>query len=230
MHRILIVEDEGNFAWGLQVNLREVGYAASIAPTADAAEEAISARPPDLALVDLELPDRWGIDLIRDLRAAGHRFQIMVLTAHGEGTNRIDAFAAGANDFVVKTGDTGPLLARIKARLRDARHGGQAGAGIRLDSSMRTVTAPGGSVALQPKEFEVLEALIAAGGRPCSQAELKSAVWHRKAWFTNAVPYHVSHLRRKLRSIGLEGAIGTVRGRGYFWRPSAAESRPLGDD
>jgi DNA-binding response OmpR family regulator len=180
-----------------------------------AAETALAARRFDLLLLDLNLPYRGGLEVLRRLRAGGRSLPVLILTARDTVADRVQGLDAGADDYLVKPFDLIELFARVRALLRRQpgaaaliRHGD-----IVLDPNAHTVTRRGEPVELTRREFFLLKALLENAGRVMSRASLEQALYGLgEEVGSNTVEVHVHHLRRKF---GAE-LIQTVRGVGYL--------------
>jgi len=223
--RVLVVEDETELADALGVGLRREGYAVDIAYDGESALERFAVVPYDLVLLDLNLPDRDGLDVCAQIRAAGGpQPRILMLTARDSLDDRVRGLDEGADDYVVKPFALPELMARIRALLRrDAatRATIEAG-GIVLDAAAPSVTVRGTAVDLTRKEFALLRYFMLHPGEALSTEQLLDHVWDEHTDpFTNTVRMTVSNLRRKLRDAGADGVIETVTGFGYRFRGDA---------
>jgi two-component system, OmpR family, alkaline phosphatase synthesis response regulator PhoP len=226
MRRVLIVEDDPDLGFGLRTTLEIEGY------TADVAEDGLQglrrAREdrPDLVILDLMLPGMDGYRVLRTLRAEGNRVPVLILTARGEEADKVLGFRSGADDYVTKPFGLLELLARVEALLRRAGGGAPETPPIdrfgevEMDRAARTVTRRGESVALAPREFDLLLALYDRNGGVISRQDLLREVWgHRGAVLTRTVDIHVAELRRKLEDDPAEPRhILTVWKKGYRLR------------
>src|SRR5918992_5121712 len=168
MSRILIVEDESSLATFLQKGLRANGFATFVA--GDGAMATTMARDDkfDLLILDLGLPDRDGTLVLRDLRAAGHRLPVIVLTARDDLSDKVAALEGGADDYLTKPFRFEELLARIRARLREDGTAEQTvitTGDVEVDLRMRRVTVGGEPVELTAREFAMLEVLMRHSGQ-----------------------------------------------------------------
>lgn len=213
--RLLLAEDDDLLGDALQAGLRQAGYAVDWLRDGLAAEAALATEDYAVAVLDLGLPRRSGLEVLQGLRRSGKATPVLVLTARDTVRDRIAGLDAGADDYLVKPFDLGELQARLRALLR--RSAGQPApvlraAGVELDPAGHTVRCDGRAVELSAKEFAVLEALMQSAGRPLSRAQLEQ---HLYAWGeeagSNTVEVFVCNLRRKL---GAE-RIHTLRGVGY---------------
>jgi two-component system response regulator PhoP len=219
--RILIVEDEAPLRTDVADRLRAEGF--SVDEAADGNEGLYFAREyqPDVAIVDLGLPELPGLELIRRLRADGIKLPILILTARGRWEEKVDGLGAGADDYVVKPFHIEELLARVQALLR--RTGGWASPVYRsgpvsLDSRTQTVTLDGDPVELTAFEYRVLECLLLRPGEVVSKSELTDRLYDQDfERDSNVIEVFVGRLRRKLDPDGALRPIETLRGRGYRW-------------
>ncbi|MEX2582962.1 MAG: response regulator transcription factor [Gemmatimonadota bacterium] len=218
--RILIVEDNARIAAFLRKGLMEEGYSVETAADGDEAFVAAVEQEFDAAVVDVMLPGRSGIELVRDLRDSGRAFPILLLTARDRTENKIEGLDAGADDYLTKPFDFTELTARLRALLR--RPAGvatptlQAG-DVELDPATREVRHEGEPISLTPKEYALLEYLLRNVNRPLSRATLMEHVWGiRFDPGTNVVDVFINSLRNKLDPE--RQLIQTVRGVGYMVR------------
>ena len=224
--RILLVEDERSIAEPFARMLGREGFVATVAATAASALEAFDREPPDLVLLDLNLPDGDGRDVARELRSRS-RVPIIMLTARGTETDRVVGLEIGADDYVVKPFSAAEVVARIRAVLRrtaeSAPNGETAQAEpieireLRIDPAARRVVLDGDEVELSRKEYELLLALATRAGTVVTREDLMSEVWDEN-WFgsTKTLDVHIGWLRRKLGDDAAEPRwIETVRGVGF---------------
>jgi two-component system, OmpR family, response regulator QseB len=214
--RVLIVEDDEMIAQGLQTALRRGGFAVDWMQDGSSAAAALRASAFDVILLDLGLPDRDGIDVLRELRKRGDATPVIILTARDEIQHRVAGLDAGADDYIIKPFDLDEMMARVRSVLRRAagrgdpviQHGD-----LRLDPVSRTVERAGAPVGLSGHEYAVLEALLQRPGAVLSRSQLEERLygWNDQIG-SNAVEVYVHGLRRKLGS----DAIRTLRGVGYF--------------
>ena len=213
--RILLVEDEALLGDALEAGLKQAGHAVDWVRDGIRADTALATEDYAAVVLDLGLPRKDGIDVLRGLRAKKRSLPVLILTARDTVEDRIKGLDAGADDYLVKPFDLGELNARLRALLR--RAGGQpapvlTAAGLSLDPATRSVLAQGREVELSAKEYALLLALMQHPGRALSRAQLEQ---HLYAWGeeigSNAVEVYIHHLRRKLGA----DAIRTLRGIGY---------------
>jgi DNA-binding response OmpR family regulator len=224
--RILIVEDSQRISSFLRKGLEEEGYSVDAAADGDVGLTKALEQEFDAAIVDVMLPGRSGIELVRQLREAGKPMPVLMLTARDGTENKIEGLDAGADDYLTKPFDFTELTARLRALLR--RSGGVAGPVLRagdveLDPATREVRHRSELVSLTPKEFSLLEYLLRNLNRPLSRATLMEHVWGiRFDPGTNVVDVFINSLRNKLDPE--RELIQTVRGVGYMIRSSDRET------
>ena len=214
--RLLLVEDDLMIGEALLDVLRAEHYAVDWVRDGDMADTALRAHAYDLMLLDLGLPRRDGLDVLRSLRARHDGVPVLVATARDAIDDRIAGLDAGADDYVVKPYDTAELLARVRALIR--RRAGHAEPvfshrGVTLDPASHEATLNGQPVSLSAREWAVLEPLIARPGAVLSRVQLEEKLYGWKDDISsNAIEVYVHGLRKKLGA----GLIQTVRGLGYL--------------
>ncbi|HEY1015097.1 MAG TPA: response regulator transcription factor [Herpetosiphonaceae bacterium] len=217
--RILIIEDHAEIARLLKLAFERDGYAADTAADGASGWELADVHRPDVALLNVGLPDMDGVELCGRLRAARPELLIVMLTGRRALADRVRGLDAGADDYVTKPFDFEELVARVRALLRRdmrVRSPLLASADLTLDPASREARVAGRPLALTGKEFAILEYLLRRAGEAVSQEELLEHVWDAEANpFTNAVRVHVRALRAKLAAGGARARIGTVIGAGY---------------
>jgi DNA-binding response OmpR family regulator len=219
--RVLLVEDDRMIGDSVRAALRQAGFAVDWVRDGAAAEASLATERFDVVLLDLGLPQRDGLDVLRAVRARGDRTPVIVLTARDALASRVAGLDAGADDYLLKPFELDELLARMRAVMR--RHAGHAASAIQvqdvvLDAATRQVSRAGQPVALSAREFALLEALMARPGAILSRAQLEDRLY---GWGdqidSNAISVFIHQLRRKLG----EDFIHTVRGVGYYVGPPA---------
>jgi two-component system response regulator QseB len=218
VNRILIAEDEPRLASFLEKGLRANGFATTVAE--DGAKASLLARDQefDMLVLDLGLPGKDGMEVLRELRSSGQRMPVIILTARDDVSDKVGGLEGGADDYVTKPFRFEELLARVRARLRDERTVERTvlrGGDVVLDLRTRRASTGGRTVDLTAREFTMLEVLIRHAGQVLSREQLLSHVWgYDYDPGSNVVDVYVGYLRKKLSS----EAIETVRGMGYRLR------------
>ena len=222
MSRILVIEDNPDLAFGLRYNLEIDGYVVEIAADGNAGLARALAGKFDVIVLDLMLPGLDGFRVLRALRERGDRTPVLILTARGQEEDKVRGLRLGADDYVTKPFGVLELMACVEALLRRTQPARPAGAPVTfgrvaVDPAARTVTVSGDEVALAPKEFDLLWALIEANGAALSRDRLMERVWGYGAdVLSRTVDTHVAELRRKLEpSAERPVHILTVRKIGY---------------
>ena len=213
--RLLLVEDDSMIGAAAQQGLRQEGHTVDWARDGREADAAIAGTPYDVVLLDLGLPRRDGLTLLRGWRAKGLDVPVVVITARDAVADRVAGLDAGADDYLVKPFDLDELSARMRAVAR--RRAGRGSAVIRvgeleIDTAARRVALKGQEVPLSAREYALLEALADRPGAYLTRAQLEERLygWDEEI-ASNAVEVHIHALRRKLGA----DAIRNVRGLGY---------------
>jgi len=218
--KVLVVEDEPGIALGLRNDLTLEGYAVEVAGDGETASQLAREASFDLILLDVMLPKKDGFAVCRDLRRAGVKTPVILLTARAQEAEKVLGLELGADDYVTKPFSPLELCARIKAVLRRTAsdvppvfHFGN----VEVDFSRCTARRAGASVELTPLEFKVLSTLIHARGRMLSRDQLITQVWGEGVSITDrVVDNHILNLRRKLEDAPAEPRyLLSVRGLGY---------------
>ncbi|HFQ91796.1 MAG TPA: response regulator [Chromatiales bacterium] len=213
--RLLLVEDDKLLGDGIQAGLQQAGYAVDWMESGEQAEAALRTEDYEIMILDLGLPGRSGLDVLKALRAADNDLPVLILTARDTVSDRVQGLDAGADDYLIKPFDLAELNARIRALVR--RHKGSASPLIEhgnlvLDPAAHTVALDGKPVKLSQREFAILHMLLENRGKVLSRARLEEGLY---AWGeeveSNAVEVYIHHLRKKLGP----GLIRTLRGVGY---------------
>ena len=215
--RILLIEDDAMIGKTLSQALQQDGYAVDWVTDGAAGRLALDTAGDSYALVllDLGLPKKSGLDLLKEVRRAGNKLRVLVVTARDAVADRVAGLDAGADDYLTKPFSLDELQARMRALLRRdvtretnvLRH-----RELALDTATRTVLQAGRAVELSTREFALLAALLERPGSALSKTQLEERIykWGDEVE-SNAVEVHVHHLRRKLGA----DAIRTIRGVGY---------------
>ena len=213
--RLLLVEDDAMIGETVLLVLRAEHYAVDWVRDGVMADGALKSEQYDLVLLDLGLPKRDGLDVLRALRSRRAHVPVLIATARDAVGDRIAGLDAGADDYVVKPYDIDELLARIRALLRRSAGRGEpvfSHRGVSLNPATREATVQGQPVSLSAREWAVLEALIARPGALLSRAQLEEKLFSWKDDVSsNAVEVYVHGLRKKLGN----DFIQNVRGLGY---------------
>ncbi|MEQ8331346.1 MAG: response regulator transcription factor [Longimicrobiales bacterium] len=220
--RILVVEDDMKVASFLEKGLREEGYAVDVAH--DGVDGGMKAQvyDYDLVLLDVMLPGRSGVEIVREIRSRENTVPVLMLTARDAREDVVMGLDAGADDYLTKPFGFDELLARIRALLR---RGGASRPDrllyddVELDRVKHSAVRRGRDLDLTPKEFQLLEYMMLHPERVVRRTELLEKVWdlHFDP-MSNVVDVHVAHLRRKLRGGGEPALLHTVRGVGYVFQ------------
>jgi len=213
--RLLLVEDDLSLGSGIQAGLGLSQHTVDWVTDGEAAERALQDQHFDVMVLDLGLPRRHGLDVLKDMRARGDDTPVLVLTALDSVTDRITGLDAGSDDYMTKPFDLDELSARVRAlyrrrhdyRLAVLRHGP-----IQLDTAGRRVTLDGVPVNFSPQQFALLRLLLENVGQTLPRRRLEEALYGWNADIeSNTIEVHIHYLRKKLG----EDLIRTVRGTGY---------------
>jgi len=214
--RLLLVEDDEILGDGLAAGLAMEGYAVDWLTNGKQADEALKLNSYELIVLDLNLPDMQGMDILRALRGRKDETPVMVLTARDTVADRVLGLDSGADDFVIKPFELDEVCARLRALAR--RSEGRSVPtieykGVVLDPAAHQVTFHGEKVDLSQKEFEILNFLLGNIGKVISKPRLEESLYSWNADVeSNTVEVHIHHLRKKLDP----ALIRTVRGVGYI--------------
>jgi two-component system, OmpR family, copper resistance phosphate regulon response regulator CusR len=218
--RILLAEDDPRVASFVAKGLREQTYAVDIAPDGEHAAWLASGNDYDLIVLDVMLPIKDGHALCRELRAAGRRVPILMLTARGSVDDRVAGLDSGADDYLTKPFDFKELLARLRALLRRAAifrpEVVQVG-DLYINTASHSVVRSGRSIALTAKEYALLEFLILNQGRVVGREQIAQHVWDENFDpLSNVIDVYIKRLRAKIDAGSLLRLIHTRRGEGYI--------------
>lgn len=223
--RVLVVEDERAIADFLSRGLESEGYAVTCVHDGVAGAALALTGRFDLLIVDLMLPGRNGMEVLRDFRAADTETPVILLTAKSEVSDRVAGLDGGATDYVTKPFAFEELAARVRAHLRSPGQGEttelRVGT-IDLDLLKRIVKRDGVEVRLSAREFDLLAYMMRHPGQVLSREQLLSGVWgYDYDPGTNVVGVYIAYLRRKLTGSGQDDPIETLRSVGYRLRETA---------
>jgi two-component system OmpR family response regulator len=216
--RILIVEDNETLAKGLEHVLRQTGYAVDVVHDGASAEAVVATEKFDVVILDLNLPEMDGLEVLRSIRSRQIETAVLILTARDAPTDRVRGLDLGADDYLTKPFDIGEMEARVRALLR--RNNGMRSPRIvygdlSFDLNARTLSSKDGIIDVPSRELSVLELLFVKSGKVVhKQAIIESLSAFDDDLSTNAVEQYVSRLRRKLTPFDL--TIRTARGIGYY--------------
>jgi two-component system response regulator PhoP len=217
--RVLVVEDEAALREALKLELSAAGYTVDLAADGEEGLYAATEYPIDVAIIDLGLPKLSGLELIRQLRARGKSYGVLILTARDRWQDKVEGLSAGADDYVAKPFHFAELQARLSALLR--RAGGWASptlacGPVELDTRAQTVSVNGNAIELTSFEYRILEHLMLRAGEVISNTELTERLYDQDFdRDSNVVEVLVGRLRRKLDPDDTLKPIETLRGRGY---------------
>jgi two-component system copper resistance phosphate regulon response regulator CusR len=220
--RILVVEDEKKIADTLQKGLSENHYEVDIAYDGAIALKMFQRTPYDLLVLDINLPGLNGYELCKEVRGTNHQIPIIMLTALNATDDKIDAFDAGADDYLVKPFAFKELLVRIRALLKRSQYGIPTGnllkvADLEMNLDSKEVTRAGEEIALTAKEFQLLEYFIRNKNRVVSRADIARSVWDIDFdTGTNVIDVYVNFLRKKIDKNFEQKLIKTQVGMGYI--------------
>jgi len=218
----LIVEDEHAISTLLEYNFSQEGFETALAKDGEEALLMIAERLPDIVILDWMLPKLSGVEVCRRLRRKSETadLPVIMLSARGEETDRIDGLDTGADDYMTKPFSTPELLARVRALLRRTQasplNDAVVAGDIEMDTRAVRVRRAGKDIHLGPTEFRLLEYLMRRPGRVFSREQLLNAVWGQDVYIEDrTVDVHIGRLRKALKIDGLPDPIRTVRSAGY---------------
>ena len=214
--RLLVIEDDQMIGESLCHGLRQEGFTVDWVHDGKAAGLALANDVYALALLDLGLPHKSGLDLLKELRQRDNTLPVLIITARDSVADRVSGLNSGADDYLVKPFDLHELIARVRALLR--RNAGRAQSllvcgTLSLDPITHEVIHQGNNITLSAREFALLHTLMEKPGAVLSRAQLEEKLygWNEEVE-SNAVEVHIHHLRKKLGT----DVIGNVRGVGYM--------------
>lgn len=214
--RILLIEDEFLIADAIKASLERQAHRVDWVKDGISAYDALEADNFDLAILDLGLPKKDGLDVLRDVRRSGDKTPILILTARDAVENRIEGLDLGADDYLVKPFDMDELIARCRALIRRSnqnadpllKHGD-----VELNTASQIVRFKGTKIELPPLAYQTLQVLLERQGRVVSKNDLSAALygWEEEAE-SNVIEVYISQIRKKTRN----DLIRTIRGVGYI--------------
>jgi DNA-binding response OmpR family regulator len=220
--KILVIEDDPTVGQYVKRGLEEQRWGVDLVTDGEEGEARAAAESYDLVVLDMRLPGRSGMEVLRAIRARGFERPVLVLTAQDAVDAKVEAFRAGADDYVTKPFAFEELLARVEALSRRTPTMSAAVlkvADLSLDKNTRTVTRGDEAIELTPKEYTVLEYLMRHAGRVMSRTLITEYAWgYHFDPGTNIVDVVINHLRKKIDSTRAVKLIHTVRGVGYVVR------------
>lgn len=220
--RVLVIEDEAPLRERLVTRLHAEGYAVDASGAGHEGLYLGNEYPVDIAILDLGLPDLSGLEVLRQWRAEGRTFPVLILTARGRWQEKVEGLEAGADDYLVKPFHVEEVLARLRALIRRAAGWASAvltGGPILLDTGSQTVQLAGNSVDLTAYEYKLLEYLMLHAGEVVSKTELTEHLYDEDAdRDSNVLEVLLARLRKKLDPQRDLNPIETLRGRGYRFR------------
>jgi two-component system OmpR family response regulator len=224
--RLLIIEDDRDAAEYLAKAFREVGHVADLAGDGEEGLAMALASAYDVLIVDRMLPKREGLSVIAALRAEGNETPVLILSALGQVDDRVKGLRAGGDDYLAKPYAFSELLARVEVLSRRRGSRGEETvykvADLELDRLSHRVSRGGEEIALQPREFRLLEYLMKHAGQVVTRTMLLENVWdYHFDPQTNVIDVHISRLRAKIDKGFAQPLLHTVRGAGYIVRDSA---------
>ena len=220
--KVLLVEDEAKIASFVRNGLQEAGFGVDVCGNGDEGQALALERAYDAVVLDIMLPGKEGLAILKHLRQVGHAVPVILLTARNELDDRLQGLNLGADDYIPKPFYVEELVARIHAVIRRSSGERQnlltAGA-LTLDRIAREVTCEGKRIELTAREFNLLEYLMRSQGRVFTRTQILEHVWdYDFNPSTNVVDVCIQRLRKKLAPIGSQW-IESVRGVGYRFRP-----------
>ncbi len=220
--RVLVVEDNLRMAALICDVLRDACYAVDLATTGEQAAELVDLEELDLVVLDWQLPDSSGLELLRAWRRQGYQMPILMLTVRNAVEDRVEGLDAGADDYLPKPFSVGELLARVRSllRRRDKPLQTELCAGdLQMDRAKRRVTVAGRPVELSPKEFTLLGYFLTRKDEVVSRTDIETHVWDTAFdSMGNVVDVMIHRLRKKIDDGREERLLHTVRGAGYVLR------------
>jgi len=222
--RVLVVDDEDNITFLLDTALRHFGFDVRVAATGRQALEEVGRFDPAVMLLDVMLPDLDGFEILRRLRADGHKVPVLFLTARDTVDDKVRGLTLGGDDYVTKPFSLEEVVARVQVILRRQGMGGGEPklilADLEMDDDAHRVRRAGLVIDLSPTEYKLLRFLLVNSGRVLSRNQILDHVWQYDfGGHATVVETYISYLRKKIDTLGPQ-LIHTVRGVGYSARIS----------
>lgn len=218
--RLLYAEDEKSLARAVSTILIRNNYSVDVVHDGESALDYLATENYDGVILDVMMPKRDGIQVLREMRERGDKTPVLLLTAKSDVDDRVTGLDSGANDYLTKPFDMKELLARIRAmtRLLSVQPDKTLSTGnVRLDCASYDLSGPAGSLKLAGKEFQMLEMLLRSPRKLISTEEFMDRIWgYDSEAELNVVWVYISTLRKKLKTIGANVEIRAQRGVGYY--------------
>ena len=214
--RLLLVEDNQNLGKGIHAGLNQAGYAVDWVKDGETAQSVLNSEKYDIAVIDIGLPGKSGLEVLEELRVNGENLPVLILTARDTVNDRVMGLDSGADDYMVKPFDLDELNARIRALLRRSvgrstpviQHGF-----VEMDPAAHTIKKEGEIIELSNRAYAILQTLLENAGRVMSRSRLEQSLYSWKDDIeSNAVEVHIHYIRKKLGN----DLIRTIRGVGYI--------------
>jgi DNA-binding response OmpR family regulator len=221
--RILVVEDEEKVASFVRKGLEQSAYTVDVAATGDDALELTAVNDYDAVVLDIMIPGRDGLSVVRELRSMGNAVPVLALTARGSLEDRIQGLDSGCDDYLPKPFAFDELLARLRALMRRQAGAGRSPrmeyGGVTLDPVTRAVSRDGRAIELTNKEYALLELLLRHPGHVYTRTAILESVWgYDFDAGSNVLEVYMNFLRKKIDTPGSKKLLHTVRGVGYVLR------------
>jgi DNA-binding response OmpR family regulator len=223
--RVLIIEDDKKLAHALVTGIEAEGYKVGFAHSAEEGFFLLHSLQPDLLILDLTLPHRNGLDILRQIRREGMDVRVLILTSHNTVDDRVEGLNSGADDYLGKPFSFPELIARIEALLRrilpTTTSSSLKISDLILNTRERTASRRGVTLELTPREFDILVYLAENHGRTVSREMLAKDVWKESSRFTpldNVIDVQIARLRKKVDDPFEAKLLHTVRGLGFNLR------------
>ena len=225
--RILVIEDEKKLAGFIKRALVEDSHAVDVAGDGEEGSYLTSSQAYDLVILDLLLPKKDGLEILKEMRDARRATPVLILSARGQVKDRVKGLDQGADDYLAKPFSLDELRARVRALLRRGTETGSSTlklADLTMDLLRREVRRGGEEVRLTPREYALLEYLMRHPNRVLTRTSIAEHVWdYNFDWQSNVVDVFVNYLRRKIEGDGRPKLIHTIRGVGYMIREPESE-------